>query len=208
MGMMNKNLLVIMAMCCIFTGCMGKSIPPANIYTISTQWGKNSTAVREEKKNAVSIKLAPIQAARAFAGTAILYGKARYEQNNYAYSRWSDAPVRLLKILFQSALEESGRFEAVVSSSSASEADFLVESTLYDFSQHINSDETSDGVIRIRFNLVNNMTKKIMATQEFMSRVPADTLNARGAAAALNRAALNVARDLTRWLAEPGRCKQ
>jgi len=38
-----------------------------------------------------------------------------------------------------------------------------------------------------------------------VSRVPAATLNARGAAVALNKAAINIARGLTRWLAEPGR---
>jgi len=189
----------------MFTGCTGKSVPPADIYTISAQWEKSGTPAPEEKKNTIIIQLAPIRASKVFGTTAMLYSKAQYDQNSYAYSRWSDAPVRLLHILFQAALEESGRFGAVIPPTSASEAEFLIESTLYDFSHHINEDETSDGVVRIRFYLVNNTTKKVTSTEEFVSRVPAATLNSRGAAVALNKASANVACDLTSWLAEPGR---
>ncbi|MBW2659855.1 MAG: membrane integrity-associated transporter subunit PqiC [Deltaproteobacteria bacterium] len=202
---MKNNIFVIMALCCMFTGCTGKSVPPADIYTISAQWEKSGTPAPEEKKNTIIIQLAPIRASIVFGTTAMLYSKAHYDQNSYAYSHWSDSPVRLLHVLFQAVLEESGRFGAVISPTSASEADFLIESTLYDFSHHINEDETSDGVVRIRFYLVNNTTKKVTETEEFVSRVPASTLNSRGAAVALNKASANVACGLTSWLAEPGR---
>ena len=197
-----------MALCFIYSGCTGKIVPPADIYTISAEWEQSKTAAQEVKKSAIIIKLDPVRASHAFGTTAILYSKTRFDRNSYAYSRWSDAPVRLLQILFQADLEESGRFGAVIPSTSASEADFLLESTLYDFSHHINGDETSDGVVRIRFYLVNNITKKVTATKEFMSRVPAATLNARGAAVALNTAAINISHELTHWLVEPGRLKK
>jgi len=80
-----------------------------------------------------------------------------------------------------------------------------LESTLLDFSHHIKDDGTSDGVIRICFYLIDNTTKKVIATEAFSSRVRASAQNARSAAAALNKAATNVARDLVAWLAEPGR---
>jgi len=203
---MKNNAPVIVILCCMLTGgCMGKSVPPADIYTISAQWGKDRAPVRDENKDAIIIKLAPIQASRAFNGTAILYSKAQYDHNSYAYSRWSDAPVRLLRILFQAALEESGRFGAVVSPTSASEADFLIESTLFDFSHHIKGDGTSEGVVRIRFYVIDNTTKTVTATKEFVSRVQASSQNAQGAASALNKAATDVARNLVSWLTEPGR---
>ena len=197
-----------MALCCMFTGCTGKSVPPADIYTISAQWEKSGTPTQEEKKNTIILQLAPIRASKVFGTTAMLYSKAQYDQNSYAYSRWSDSPVRLLHILFQAALEESGRFGAVISPTSASEADFLLESTLYDFSQHIYGDDTSDGVVRIRFYLVNNTTKKVTATKEFVSKVQGSTLSARGATVALNKASINIAHGLTHWLAEPGRLER
>jgi cholesterol transport system auxiliary component len=200
---MKNNCFMLVVLCCLLTGCMGKNVPPADTYTISPDWEKRSNQDWIEKKNRPIIKLAPIRATRAFTGTDIVYNHVRNDQNSYAYSRWNDAPVKLLSIVLQIALEKSGRFGAVLPATSASEADVLVESTLYDFSHHINTDGTSDGVIRIRFYLIKIATKEVIATREFFSRVPASSRNARGAAAALNKAAIIIARDLAAWLAAP-----
>ena len=202
---MKNSCSVIFVLLCLLAGCVSKSVPPASIYTISPEWDSSRAQEETGKKNSIIIKMASVRGTRAFTGTEIFYTDARYGRNSYAYSRWSDAPVRLLQILFQVVLEESGWFGAVVPPASASEADLLLESTLYDFSHHIKDDGTSDGVIRIRFYLIDNTAKTITATKEFVSRVPASSQNAKGAATALNKAATNVARDLVSWLAEPGR---
>ena len=202
---MKNSFYMIFVLFCLLAGCVTKSVAPADIYTISPEWGDSRVQTEREKKSPLIIKLAPVRATRAFTGAEIIYTDARHGRNSYAHSRWSDAPVRLLQTLFQVALEENGRFGAVVPSTSASEADLLLESTLFDFSHHINDDGTSDGVVRVRFYLIDNTTKTVTATKEFVSRVPASSPNAKSAAAALNKAATNVARDLVSWLAEPGR---
>jgi len=202
---MKNSCSMIFVLFCLLAGCATKSIPPASIYTISPEWDSSRAQEETGKKNSTIIKMVSVRGTQALAGTEILYTDARYGRNSYAYSRWSDAPVRLLQILFQVVLEKSGRFGAVIPPASVSNADLLLESTLFDFSHHINDDGTSDGVVRIRFYLVDNTTKTVTATKEFASRVPASSQNARGAATALNKAATNVARDLVFWLAEPGR---
>lgn len=93
----------------------------------------------------------------------------------------------------------------MVPPTSVSEFDLLLESVLLDFSHHINDDGTSDGVVRVCFYLVDNKTGTVTATKEFVSKVSAPSQNAQSAAAALNKAATNVARDLVAWIAEPGR---
>jgi cholesterol transport system auxiliary component len=202
---MKNSFYMIFVLFCLLAGCVSKSVAPADIYMISPEWGDTRAQAEREKKSPLIIKLAPVRATRALTGTEIIYTDARYDWNSYAYSRWNDAPVILLQTLFQVALEESGRFGAVVPPTSASKADLLLESTLFDFSHHINDDGTSDGVIRVRFYLIDNMTKTVTATKKFASRVQASSPNARSAAAALNKAATIVARDLVSWLAEPGR---
>jgi cholesterol transport system auxiliary component len=202
---MKNSFRLIFVLLCLLAGCATKSVPPAHIYTISPEWGDISIQAEGGKKGTLIIKLAPVRATRALTGTEILYTNARYSRNSYAYSRWSDAPVRLLQTVFQVALEENGRFGAVVPPTSASKADLLLESTLFDFSHHIKGDGTSEGVVRVRFYLIDNTTKTVTATKEFASRVPASSQNARSAAAALNKAATNVARNLVSWLAEPDR---
>jgi len=175
---MKNSCSIIFVLFCLLAGCVSKTVPPASIYTISPEWDSSRAQEETEKKNSTIIKMALVRGTRALTGTEILYTDAQYGRNSYAYSRWSDAPVRLLQILFHVALEKSGRFGAVVPPTSASEADLLLESTLYDFSHHI---------------------------KEFVSCVQASSQNDQGAATALNKAATNVARDLVSWLAEPGR---
>lgn len=197
---MKNRRLILAFLCCVFTSCSFNKIPPGDIYTISPVVEKSSSSSITQKKNQPIIKLAPIHASRAFTGTDIVYSTTRYEQNSYAYSRWSDAPVKLLPLLFQTALEATGGFGAIINSPSAATADFLLESTLYDFSHHVHDDNTSDGVIDIRFNLIDAATKMVTATREFHSRVPASFPNARDAAAALNMAADTVAHELAVWI--------
>ena len=202
---MKNSFYMIFVLFFLLAGCVTKSVPPAHIYTISPERGDSRAPAEREKKCSLIIKLAPVRATRALTGTEILYTDARYGWNSYAYSRWSDAPVKLLQTYFQVALEESGQFGAVVPPTSVSEADLLLESTLLDLSHHIKDNGTSEGVVRVRFYVIDNTTRTVTATKEFASRVPASSQNAQGAASALNKAAKNIAHDLVSWLAEPGR---
>jgi len=202
---MKNSRLIALILLSLLTGCATIKTPPTDIYTISPVWKNNESGGQHKDKSALVIKLAPIKGARAFSSNQILYSDSHYGQNGYAYSRWSDAPVKLLQILFQIALEENDQFSAVVPPTSASDADFLLESNLYDFSYHLNDDGTSDGVIRVSFHLVDNTTKSIIATKVSTSRVPALSQNAQAAVVALNKAAFNVTRELLSWLAESGK---
>lgn len=200
-----SNRIIILVLFSLLTGCITKKNPPADIYTISPEWSNKGVRVEREKKSPLIIKLAPIRATRALTGNEILYTDSQYSRNSYVYSRWDDTPVKLLLTLFQVNIEESDLFKAVILSTSISKADLLLESTLLDISHHIIDDGTSAGIIRVRFYLIDNTTRTVMATKEFVSKVTASTQNAKGAVEALNKAATTVAHDLVTWLAEPGR---
>ena len=200
-----SNRIIILVLFSLLTGCITKKNPPADIYTISPEWSNKGVRVEREKKSPLIIKLSPIRATRALTGNEILYTDSQYSRNSYVYSRWDDTPVKLLLTLFQVNIEESDLFKAVILSTSISKADLLLESTLLDISHHIMDDGTSAGIIRVRFYLIDNTTRTVMATKEFVSNVSASTQNAKGAVEALNKAATNVAHDLVTWLAEPGR---
>ena len=145
---MKNSLNMIFVLCCLFAGCVTQSIAPAHLYTLSPEWGDRSARTERVSKSPLIIKLAPVRATQALTGAEIIYTDSHFGLNSYAHSRWSDAPVKLLQTLFQVALEENGRFRAVIPPTSAAGADLLLESTLFDFSHHIKDDGTSDGVIR------------------------------------------------------------
>ena len=151
------------------------------------------------------LKLAPIRATQALASTNLLYSDDRYVINSYAYSHWNDQPAILLLTRFQISLEESNLFKAVIPPNSSSAADFLLESSLLDFSHHLKKGNVSEGVCRIRFYLINNETKAIIDTKEFTAKIPAVSNNAQGAVKALNEATAVVTFELVNWLVELGR---
>lgn len=200
-----RNRIITLALFSLLTGCITNNNPPADIYTISPDWNNKSVHIECDKSPRFILKLSPIRATRVLTGTEILYTDSPYSWNSYVYSRWNDTPVKLLQTIFQVSIEECGLFKAVVPSTSVSKTDLLLESTLLDLSHHINDDGTSDGIIRMRFYLIDNSTRTVTETKEFVSRVPAATKNAKGAVEALNQAATHVARDLVIWLAEPNR---
>ncbi|MCK5122356.1 MAG: hypothetical protein GQ532_19030 [Methylomarinum sp.] len=199
---MKNNFYTPLVLLFMLTGCAINNVPPADIYTLSPKW--NDTKVRtESKKNCpLILKMAPVRATQALIGNDIFYTDAQYVQNSYAYSRWNNAPVKLLPILFQVSIEESHLFEAIIPPTSISKSDLVLESTLLELNHHIKNNGSSEGVIRIRFYLINNATRKIIATKEFVSKVPAATKNAKGAVEALNKAATDIAHNLVIWLAK------
>jgi len=197
---MNKRGLLLLTLFMMLAGCVTEKHPPVSIYALSPNSGVVKPSTDTEHITANILKLGRIRSTQAFSNTGLLYTDAQYGQNRYAYSRWSDSPTAMLLLVFQDALEKSGRFKAVVSYSSQSQSDLLLESTLIDFSHRINDDGTSDGIFRIRFYLVDNKTKRVIASREFVSSVSASQQNAQGAVAALNKAAAVVTQDLINWL--------
>ena len=83
---------------------------------------------------------------------------------------------------------------------SSTQADLRLETILFDFSHRINEDGTSEGVLRMRCYLIDNNTKTVLTSREFIASVPVLTKNAQGAVIALNMATANVVQDLIDWL--------
>lgn len=192
-------ILAILVTFTLSTGCTLQNLPPVEIYTLEPDWSQ-SDPVQPEKKGSVILQIALVRGAAVFATTDILYTDRRNSQHSYAYSRWRDAPVKSMQTLLEVAVGKSGLFRAVLPSTSASRADLLLESTLLEFGHVLGEDRASEGVVRMRFHLVDNSSKRVVATQELMATVKTVTADARGATMAINQAAIQVAGDLVAWL--------
>ena len=199
---MKTNILVFFAVLYLLTACATNNSQPINTYSIASSSFQSTAQQQPEQKGALIIKLAPLRSMPSLSGTSIQYSDSQHGHNSYAYSRWSDAPVKMLQVLFQQTLERTGQFAAVVSPTSALREDWLLEGTLYDFSHHLHKDGTSSGVIKVRFYLVDKTTKIVIATKELHAQEPATSQNAKAAVAGLSRAALAISHDLAQWLSE------
>jgi ABC-type uncharacterized transport system auxiliary subunit len=183
----------------LIVGCTFQSLPPMEIYTLEPVWGQSDLA-QTEKKGSALIQIALVRGSAAFTTTEILYTDTKNTQHSYAYSCWRDAPVRAMQTVLEAAVENSGLFRAVLPSTSASGADFLLESALLEFGHILVEGSPSVGVVRMRFHLLDNKSRRVVASKELVAAIPAATLDARGGTAAINQAALKVASDLVVWL--------
>lgn len=227
--MKNSRILIYLSLVFLLSGCAITPLPAVDIYTLAPKTPDQidkATQTAKQPTGAITLKLAPMQGVRSFSATDIIYSDGRHGRNKYAYSRWSDAPVRLMQTYIQVVLQQSKQFLAVVPSTSVSDSDYLLESVMLDFSHHfkaanswqnaaqpghlqaVGSQESnsqqkvSEGVIRMHFYLINSRTKKMIAGREFITVVPALSNDAAGAAIALNEGASNIVRDLALWVAE------
>lgn len=200
--MKNRGLLLLIMLLTVLTGCVTERLPPTSTYNLYPDLNVFHPLKDTEQRTRDILKLGRISSTSAFSGTDIVYSDMRYGQNSYAYSRWSDSPANMLLVIFQEALEKSGGYMAVVPYSSQSRTDLLLESTLIDFSQHINDDGTSNGTVRMRFNLIDNRIKRVIASRDFVTRAPASSVNAIGAVVALNKAVADLTKELVEWLGQ------
>ena len=199
---MNNNLLLIIFFSSILSGCITNHVPPTHVYTITPNWNDSVIADKNQQYKHKILKFTPIRSTRALTSTDILYTDTLNTQNQYLYSRWNDAPTKLLQTFFQLSIEKANIFKAVISNISTSKSDFVLESSLLDLSHQLTSNTNSEGVIRIRFYLINNKTRKLIATKEFVSSIKVNSQDAKGAVAAINKAAADIANNLVQWLSE------
>ena len=199
---MNNKLLLIAILSILLVGCSAKNIPPINTYTISPNWRDfNDPSPQQIKKTAI-LKLMPIRSNRSLASTEILYTDKQYNRNSYLYSRWNDTSTKLLQPFFHVSIEQSNLYKAVIPTTSVSKTDFILESTLLELNHQLNDDGTSDGIVRIRFHLIDNESRRLLTSNEFMAKVAVSDNNAKSAVSAINTAVTTIADALVLWLAK------
>jgi cholesterol transport system auxiliary component len=183
----------------LLAGCTTRPVPPTTIYTLNPGIATGAPAAVSRRHSGPILKLAPIRGTRPFSTTRMLYSRHGFEQNSFAFSRWSDSPVALLQLLFIEGLNRSGLFKAVLPPATPFKSELALEGTLLDFSLHMDGAESA-AVLDIRFLLLDNGSRKILATRLFHVRIPVAQANPATTAEALNRASRQVLRQLVQWL--------
>ena len=192
------RILPVLAMS-LLGACAGNPQPPVTEYALSPRIELQEV---REPVFPVTLRLAPLSASQMYMSTGIFYVDGSYRRNPYAYSRWVDTPVHMLQLVLQEGLERSGLFKAVLPSTSLLTADLRLETTLYDFSQHLQPDGGSQAVVRLDCHLLDARKARLLASRQFEVRVPAASRNAEGGVAALNAAVADLLPLMVGWLKE------
>ena len=193
--------LVILVFPALLSGCAGQvqTAPEITSYTIAISENHNVPAGKRPVFSKV-LKVSIPKSSSAIMSRDILYQRKDFSLNAYAFSRWSDTPNRMLGDLFISSLRKSNVFRVVLPVTSRGKGDYVLESTLYEFQQHINANNTSEARIRVMFYLIKKNNGDVIASRELSDNIATRSVDVKGGIDALNKAANSIATKLNEWL--------
>jgi len=190
---------ILAAVSFTLTGCATQTMPEITSYAIAVS-GANNPAPDKQPVFSKILKVSIPDSSSAIMSRDILYQGGDYALNSYAYSRWIDTPNKMLGNLFISSIRQRNIFTTVLPVASRGKGDYILESTLYEFQQKINTANGSEARIRILFDLINKRNGNVIASKELSASEPAPSVNVKGGVSALNKASYSIATSLNEWL--------
>ncbi len=115
------------------------------------------------------------------------YRQQDFDIRYFARSRWADSPPQLLLSGLTAALEQSGRFAAVLRAGSPAAPDLRLDTELLDFSQDFRV-RPSEFSLRLRVQLVDLADRRVVASRTFEARRAAPEESPYGGVQAANAA--------------------
>jgi len=191
--------IIVAAASLTLTGCATQTMPEITSYAIAVSGASNDVSDKHPVFSKI-LKVSIPNSSSAIMSRDILYQGGDYALNAYAYSRWIDTPNKMLGNLFISSIRQRNIFTTVLPVVSRGKGDYILESTLYEFQQRINTTNGSEARIRILFDLINKRNGNVVASKELSASEPAPSVNVKGGVAALNKASYSIAGSLNEWL--------
>ena len=192
--------ILLMAMVLALAGCGTLSRPPAVNVTKLQLLGEGAEIARGEPLG-LSISVADPNALPGFATPRFAYRQRDLELRYYGRHEWAASPERLLQSTVVRALDESGRFSAVVAPSAIALADLRLELELTQLVHDYRDSEGGEAVLAVRAQLISLVDRSVLATRSFEYREPATAHPVAGAQAA-DRALARLLEDLVAFCAE------
>lgn len=131
------------------------------------------------------------QASPGYDGVGIVYTRESQRLGTYANSVWVDTPARMLMPMMVAAIESTGAFPAVVQSPSAARADIELDTQILRLQQDFSS-QPSRVRFSLRASLVDSVTRRVLASEQFDAVVDTASEDAPGGVVAAHAAVRNV----------------
>jgi cholesterol transport system auxiliary component len=143
----------------------------------------------------------PTHAASGFDSERMMYVRAAHQLEYFSHHEWIDTPARMIVPLIVSALERSPAFRAIVHKPSAAAGDLRLDTKIVRL-QHEFGSPPSRVRFTLRATLVDNTTRRVLASREFDTSVAAVSADPRGGVVAANRAVQVVLAQLADFCTE------
>lgn len=141
------------------------------------------------------------QASPGYDSVGIVYTRESQRLGTYANSVWVDTPARMLMPMMVAAIESTRAFPAVVQSPSAARADIELDTEILRLQQDFSS-QPSRVRFSLRASLVDSMTRRVLASEQFDAVVDSTSEDARGGVVAADAAVRNVVNRLAALCSE------
>lgn len=150
---------------------------------------------------APTLIVSPPHAAAGFDSPHIVYVRQASQLEYYAHNEWVDTPARMLAPLIVGAIEPGGAFRAVVQTPSTVAGDMRLDTEVLRL-QHEFLSKPSRVRFTLRAYLVDNVTRRVLASREFDAVAAAPSEDAYGGVMAANEAVRSVLEGLAAFCVE------
>jgi len=145
----------------------------------------------------LSLRINEPLAAAGFDSRRIIYLRQPYRLDYYARHEWADTPARMLAPLLQSAFAASGLYRVVLSAASAANTELSLDTEIMRLQQDF-SQRPSQLRLSLRASLLDNASRRVLASREFDVSLAAPSEDAQGGVTAANLALQQILADLLR----------
>lgn len=171
--------------------------PQPSFYSLDSA---RTTAPAAAPAAAPTLIINPPHAAAGFDSSRIIYVRETHKLEYFSHNEWVDTPARMLAPLIVAAVENSGTFRAVVLTPSAAAGDLRLDTEIVRL-QHDFGSEPSRVRFTLRAYIVDNATRRVLASREFDETVAAASKDPYGGVVAANRAVQTVLEHLASFCA-------
>jgi cholesterol transport system auxiliary component len=177
--------------------------PRPHFFTLDGVFGVPAAAPKVAAGGTTLI-VTPPRAAAGFDSQRIIYMRQPHALDHYAYNEWTDTPARMLAPLIVRALERSGAFRAVVQTPSTAAGDIRLDTEVMRL-QHEFLEMPSRVRFTLRATLVDNASRRVLASREFEAVADAPSENPYGGVMAATEAVRTVLEHLSAFCADAAR---
>ncbi len=195
------RLFATFALVLLGSGCspFPKQGPTPSPQSYLLQWSDQAAVPHAGGTACGSIGVSPPRPAPGFGSVHMAYSETPYRVDYYAYHQWADTPAQMVEPLLVRALEQSGRFRAVVKQEVGADADLWLASDDLRLLQRF-EDDRSAVELDLRVVLLDASARHVLAQRRFEIREPAEATTPYAGVRAANRAMERLLEQLTGFI--------
>lgn len=182
-------------------GCsLQTTVPATSKYNLSTD--HDIKVVEYSRFSDKVIRMGVIESSALLSGTNIYYSSDNGQSYSYTKARWNEGVNQQLGNLMMHSVAKTAIFKDVIPLRSLARSELILETNIYDLSQQIHKDGSTTLHLAVKLRVVEEYSRKIIATKLFDMQQKEKEGNVEGAIKGYNKLVSQLLRETNSWLEE------